>query len=278
MESCSGPLRPTPCLTAIASAIASTALMEAKLIIVGGKANKRDVRLKLPTVIGRSREADLTVAHPMISRRHCELSEADGVLKLKDLGSLNGTFVGGERIDGEVTLRPDDEFTVGPLTFRVEYEYTGEMASGPPGVESIEQPDAEIAEALTPETDAGPDEPVLFEEETPIAALDVETEAAPEPEEDDLGFELSEEVAEEAASGQPDESPWAEAVVEPATPPDASPPNGEPDQTLEIAAEQASGEEGREQEGEEEEEEQALGADLDEAEDAALRDFLKGLQ
>jgi hypothetical protein len=106
--------------------------MEAKLVIVGGKANKRDVLLKLPTVIGRSREADLTVAHPMVSRRHCEVFEVGGLLMLRDLGSLNGTLVGGQRITGEVALRPDDEFSVGPLTFRADYEYAGEIAAAPP--------------------------------------------------------------------------------------------------------------------------------------------------
>ncbi len=50
---------------------------EAKLIVVGGKASKRDVALELPTTIGRSRQADLTVAHAMVSRQHCELFEED---------------------------------------------------------------------------------------------------------------------------------------------------------------------------------------------------------
>ncbi len=94
--------------------------MEAKLIVVGGKASKAKIALKLPTVIGRSREAGLTIAHPMISRRHCEVFEADGLLMVRDLGSLNGTVVGGQRVK-ESPLPPDAEFTVGPLTFRAEY-------------------------------------------------------------------------------------------------------------------------------------------------------------
>ena len=54
--------------------------MEAKLVVVGGKANKAAVALNLPTIIGRSRDAGLTIAHPMVSRQHCELSEQDGLL------------------------------------------------------------------------------------------------------------------------------------------------------------------------------------------------------
>jgi len=114
--------------------------MEAKLIVVSGKANKGEVALNLPTVIGRSRDVKLTVAHPMISRQHCEVYEVDGLLMIRDLGSLNGTVVKGQRIS-EAPLCPGDELTVGPLTFRAEYEYEGDLDSVPP---------AKLAEETTP--------------------------------------------------------------------------------------------------------------------------------
>ena len=104
--------------------------MEAKLIVVGGKASKGAVALKLPSVIGRGREAGLTIAHPMISRRHCEIFESDGLLMVRDLGSLNGTVIDGRRIK-EAPLPPDGEFTVGPLTFRAQYEYAGDLGALP---------------------------------------------------------------------------------------------------------------------------------------------------
>ena len=106
--------------------------MRATLIVVAGKASKGQVSLDLPVVIGRSRSADLTVAHPMISRRHCEIYDSSGLLMVRDLDSLNGTLVAGRKIS-EAALRPDDEFTVGPLTFRVNYEYSAEIeGSGEP--------------------------------------------------------------------------------------------------------------------------------------------------
>jgi len=104
--------------------------MEAKLIVVGGKASKGALSLKLPTIIGRSREARLTIAHPMISRRHCELFEVDGLLMIRDMESLNGTLVDGQRIK-EAPLPPDAEFTIGPLTLRAQYEYAGDLATLP---------------------------------------------------------------------------------------------------------------------------------------------------
>lgn len=162
--------------------------MDAKLVIVGGKANKSQVSVKLPTVIGRSREADLTVAHPMISRKHCELYEAEGLVRIRDLGSLNGLFVGSRQVN-EAALHPNAEFTVGPLTFRIDYEYErrDEVAHPPDAStldDTVEQPEdespGEIGELEVPgerlETDpprestAG-EKPLLPEDEA----------AAPEP-------------------------------------------------------------------------------------------------
>ena len=104
--------------------------MNAKLLVVIDNVTKRVVSLQLPAVLGRSREADITVPHPLISRRHCEISEANGLLLLRDLTSLNGTMIGGRRIEFAALL-PDGEFTIGPITFRVVYQYDGDLESVP---------------------------------------------------------------------------------------------------------------------------------------------------
>jgi pSer/pThr/pTyr-binding forkhead associated (FHA) protein len=107
--------------------------MEAKLTVVRGKTTKGSLSLKLPTVIGRSEEADLTVGHRTISRRHAELFETAGAVMIRDLGSTNGTIVDGQRIK-EAPLPPGAEFTLGPLTFRVDYEYKGDRSKLPHAV------------------------------------------------------------------------------------------------------------------------------------------------
>ncbi len=96
--------------------------MEAKLVVVGGKAQAGEFNLKLPAIVGRSRSADLPLNHPLVSRQHCEIFEADGHLMVRDLGSLNGTFVGDSRVTADALLTPGGHLTVGSVTFEAVYE------------------------------------------------------------------------------------------------------------------------------------------------------------
>ncbi|MFT4819771.1 MAG: pSer/pThr/pTyr-binding forkhead associated (FHA) protein [Candidatus Azotimanducaceae bacterium] len=58
----------------------------------------------LPLQIGRERDCDITLPNGHVSRHHCELFIANGVLCLKDTSS-NGTLVGSQNIkDGTVTI------------------------------------------------------------------------------------------------------------------------------------------------------------------------------
>jgi predicted component of type VI protein secretion system len=144
--------------------------MNAQLLVVIGKTTKRTVALKLPAVLGRSREADITVAHPLISRRHCEIFENEGLLMLRDMASLNGTMIGGRRIE-LAPLLPDGEFTIGPVTFRVLYEFDGDL-------ESI--PDTRFVDAEEETSEAGAGEPVSAElEEVPMLEVDEALPAEP---------------------------------------------------------------------------------------------------
>lgn len=97
-------------------------MIKAKLVVVGGDAKASEVDLTLPTVIGRSRDVTLTLPHPLVSRRHTELFEQDGYLFVKDLGSLNGTYVNNRRIDSAQRLKPNELLTLGNVTFRALYD------------------------------------------------------------------------------------------------------------------------------------------------------------
>lgn len=67
------------------------------------------------------REEGLPVAlvgESTVSRRHAELVRDGATVTLRDLGSTNGTFVNGTKVDGEVTLRHGDEVQFGAVRFR----------------------------------------------------------------------------------------------------------------------------------------------------------------
>ena len=155
--------------------------MLVRLFVIRGKANKEAVAVALPAVIGRSREADLTIIHPMISRRHCQLFESDGLVKVRDLGSLNGTYLGGEQIQ-EAFLPPGGILTVGPLVFRVEYEASPAAISREPSVidaRSSESPSDDIL--VMEDAQSGPDNDSQKTGGIPLQ-IDVETSGKhPEP-------------------------------------------------------------------------------------------------
>ncbi len=128
-------------------------MLEAKLVVVGGEAKQTEVRLKvLPTIIGRAREATLTLPHPLVSRKHCEILEENGRLYVKDLGSLNGTYVNNERIDGQQQLAPDQLLTLGNVTFRAVYEPAtsglADACQSEPLDELVEPATPQLAETL----------------------------------------------------------------------------------------------------------------------------------
>lgn len=72
-------------------------------------------------LVGRSRDCDLVIDDPNVSRRHFELRRDQAGWVAVDLGSTNGIKVNGRRID-EVPLEPGDEIALGVsrLTFEVE--------------------------------------------------------------------------------------------------------------------------------------------------------------
>ena len=95
--------------------------MDITLVVVGGKTNATEVQLSLPTVIGRGPKCQLKLPQPLVSRRHCELFEQEGKLFVRDLGSMNGTYVGSDRIT-EVELPHEGLLTIGAVTFRALYD------------------------------------------------------------------------------------------------------------------------------------------------------------
>ena len=98
----------------------------AKLYVIRGAATTDCVSIPLPCLIGRSREADLFIDSLLVSRCHCRLNLVDGKVILVDLGSRNGTMVNGHYISKNVAVELNNQgtFSIGPLTFQLEFQPT----------------------------------------------------------------------------------------------------------------------------------------------------------
>jgi pSer/pThr/pTyr-binding forkhead associated (FHA) protein len=74
-------------------------------------------------LLGRSRESDIQVEDPNVSRRHAELRQEGASYWIVDLESTNGIEVNGQRVQ-RAKLDSGDTFTVGSteITFTTERE------------------------------------------------------------------------------------------------------------------------------------------------------------
>ena len=82
---------------------------------------KRAVLSGSRLLIGRSRDCDITIDDPNVSRRHAELRNEDGRWVVADLGSTNGVKVNGQRVP-QAALEPGDDVVLGLARFRFELE------------------------------------------------------------------------------------------------------------------------------------------------------------
>jgi hypothetical protein len=91
----------------------------ASLWVISGSRAGQSVTVTSEVVIGR-RNADLTIDDdPGVSRRHAAVRLDGGQLEVEDLGSSNGTFVDGSRIEGPVKVGGGAKIRVGRTEFEV---------------------------------------------------------------------------------------------------------------------------------------------------------------
>ena len=95
----------------------------ATLRITDGPAQGKTLELDGEIVIGRE-NADLTIADPELSRRHAAVRPDGDAVEIEDLGSLNGTFVDGKRIEGSARLEADATVKMGTSLIAIEFPPT----------------------------------------------------------------------------------------------------------------------------------------------------------
>ncbi len=133
-------------------------------MILKSVSGEKQVELRGQIVAGRSEDADLvlTLGHP--SRRHARITAGDDGVWIEDLGSTNGTYVNGRKVDASVQLNAGDR-----VRFDMEeFEVVGAAGAAPepdPNATVLRAPPppppaAEPA-APAPQHDAAPASPEL---------------------------------------------------------------------------------------------------------------------
>lgn len=110
---------PTPLAPSAAAPVAAVAAGPAGRLVAetGGSVSVPDGT----TLIGREATLGLSLPDPStLSRRHAELVRQGDHLLVRDLGSTNGTYVNGRKIDSDTPLSVGDAVQFGAVRFRVE--------------------------------------------------------------------------------------------------------------------------------------------------------------
>lgn len=94
--------------------------MRTVLKVVGGKNDGREIVVSVPKfIIGRGETAHLRPSSDLVSREHCCVMVSDGKVVIQDLGSRNGTYVNGEKLEGPHIAKTGDSLRIGRLRLEV---------------------------------------------------------------------------------------------------------------------------------------------------------------
>ncbi len=159
--------------------------MQAILVMFRADGERRSFSIARDmTVIGRREDCDLRIPLGEVSRKHCRMVRDGETLRLEDLGSSNGTFHNGHRVQ-EATLAPGDSVQIGPVVFVLQVD-------GVPADEELNPVSSESVEQMVAAPSAGDMGPLS---PTAQSEMDGGLDPLPLPEEDqtiDAGFMLDE--------------------------------------------------------------------------------------
>ncbi|MFN0056612.1 MAG: FHA domain-containing protein [Planctomycetales bacterium] len=112
-------------------------MLQVDLKVLEGKQQGKLIPLNVRQfLIGREQDCHLRPNSDLVSRHHCVFTIDDFTVRLRDLGSTNGTFVNGERVQGQVVLNPGDTVVVGKLVFEIVVRQPAAVAVGAGGARS----------------------------------------------------------------------------------------------------------------------------------------------
>lgn len=95
--------------------------MQVALKVIEGKQTGTLVPLnRQKFLIGREEDCQLRPNSDLVSRHHCVIAIDDFTVRIRDLGSTNGTFVNNQRITTQVVLKQGDLIRIGKLAFEMQ--------------------------------------------------------------------------------------------------------------------------------------------------------------
>ena len=145
-------------------------MLQAVLRVLSGRQNGALIPLPVGKfLIGREEDCQLRPNSELVSRHHCVFTNDNFTVRLRDLGSTNGTFVNGERLRGGAMLKSGDKISVGKIDLEVligeaaqaaEHGATADPAASAPGADDTRT--VAISETMTeiPAVGAPPAAPV----------------------------------------------------------------------------------------------------------------------
>jgi adenylate cyclase len=99
-------------------------------LILSTPDGQRTVELRAKNSLGRHPDNSIQLLDKIVSKEHCKIELRGSQFVLVDLGSLNGTYVAGQRVNGEVLLSEGVEIAMGQTTAR--FEGAAELPQAPP--------------------------------------------------------------------------------------------------------------------------------------------------
>jgi adenylate cyclase len=90
----------------------------ARLILVTAEGGQQAIDLRAVNSLGRHPNNSIQLLDKIVSKEHCVIEQRGQEFVLRDLGSLNGTYINGERVRGEGALKHGDEIALGATRAR----------------------------------------------------------------------------------------------------------------------------------------------------------------
>jgi len=90
----------------------------ARLILVTAEGGQQAIDLRSVNSLGRHPNNTIQLLDKIVSKEHCVIEQRGEHFVLRDLGSLNGTYINGERVRGEGLLKHGDEIALGATRAR----------------------------------------------------------------------------------------------------------------------------------------------------------------